>query len=138
FLVKEGEASFWVNLWDYLDTGLFLDHRLMRQQLHNECQGKSLLNLFCYTATVSVQAILGGAKSTTSVDMSNTYLKWAEDNFKANGIKGPQHQLIKANCMEWLEKQGSEQEKYDIIFCDPPSFSNSKSMEDSFSVEHDH
>lgn len=138
FLVKEAEASFWVNLWDYLDTGLFLDHRLIRQQLHKECAGKSLLNLFCYTATVSVQAILGGAKSTTSVDMSNTYLKWAEDNFTANGIKGPQHQLLKANCMEWLEKQGSKKEKYDIIFCDPPSFSNSKSMEDSFSVERDH
>lgn len=135
FDVREYGADLWVNLTDYLDTGLFLDHRLTRKMLGEMAQGKDFLNLFAYTGSASVHAALGGAKSTTTVDMSNTYLNWAEQNFELNGIKGKQHRFIQADCLQWLEKA---QGQYDLIFIDPPTFSNSKRMEQSWDVQRDH
>ena len=132
--VQEGQAKLWVNLFDYLDTGLFLDHRPLRLRLAKEAKGKRFLNLFCYTATASMQAICGGATASTSVDLSATYLDWAEANFELNDIQGGNHQLVKADVMEWL---GNCRQKFDLVFCDPPTFSNSASAED-FDVQKDH
>lgn len=134
-LVEEYNAKLWVNLTDYLDTGLFLDHRIARHMLGEMCKGKDFLNLFAYTGTASVHAGLGGARSTTSVDMSRTYLEWAEKNLRANGLIGRQHRLIQANCLSWLS---NADEQFDVIFIDPPTFSNSKRMENSFDVQRDH
>ncbi len=135
FSVTEGRARFWVNLWDYLDTGLFLDHRPLRRIVFNEAGGKRFLNLFCYTATASVQAALGGASQTVSVDMSNTYLEWANRNFELNNIRSDRHQLIQADCLKWLQqcRQG-----FDLIMLDPPTFSNSKRMDGVLDVQRDH
>ena len=133
-VMHEGQAKIIVNLQDYLDTGLFLDHRPTRLKIGNMAKGKDFLNLFCYTATASVHAALGGAKSTTSVDMSNTYLAWGEKNFEENGIKG-KHQFIQQDCIKWLQHA---HEMYDLIFIDPPTFSNSKRMSDVFDVQDDH
>lgn len=135
FFVQEYGAKLWVNLTDYLDTGLFLDHRLTRKMVGEMAKGKDFLNLFAYTGSCSVHAILGGAKSSTTVDMSNTYLNWAEQNFILNEIKGRQHKLIQADCLQWLEKATGQ---YDLIFVDPPTFSNSKRMENSWDVQRDH
>ena len=104
FYVNEYGAKLWVNLTDYLDTGLFLDHRLTRKMLGEMAQGKDFLNLFAYTGSATVHAALGKAKSTTTVDMSNTYLNWAEQNLLLNDIEGKQHKLIQADCLQWLEK----------------------------------
>ncbi|ATA26944.1 23S rRNA (guanine(2445)-N(2))/(guanine(2069)-N(7))-methyltransferase [Brenneria goodwinii] len=134
-LVEEYNAKLWVNLTDYLDTGLFLDHRIARKMLGEMSQGKDFLNLFAYTGTASVHAGLGGARTTTTVDMSRTYLEWAEKNLRANGLTGRQHRLIHADCLSWLR---GANEQFDVIFIDPPTFSNSKRMEDSFDVQRDH
>ncbi|MCP1207509.1 bifunctional 23S rRNA (guanine(2069)-N(7))-methyltransferase RlmK/23S rRNA (guanine(2445)-N(2))-methyltransferase RlmL [Pantoea sp. B550] len=135
FDVKEFNARFWVNLTDYLDTGLFLDHRIARKMLGQMSQGKDFLNLFAYTGTASVHAGLGGARSTTTVDMSRTYLEWAERNLRLNGLTGRQHRLMQADCLSWLNESD---ENFDLIFIDPPTFSNSKRMEESFDVQRDH
>jgi len=135
FYVNEYGAKLWVNLTDYLDTGLFLDHRLTRKMLGEMVQGKDFLNLFAYTGSATVHAALGKAKSTTTVDMSNTYLNWAEQNLLLNDIEGKQHKLIQADCLQWLEKCDRQ---FDLIFVDPPTFSNSKRMEDSWDVQRDH
>lgn len=135
FYVNEYGAQLWVNLTDYLDTGLFLDHRLTRKMLGEMAKGKNFLNLFAYTGSATVHAALGGAKSTTTVDMSNTYLNWAEQNLILNDIEGKQHKLIQADCLQWLEKCDRQ---FDLIFVDPPTFSNSKRMEDSWDVQRDH
>lgn len=135
FYVNEYDAKLWVNLTDYLDTGLFLDHRLTRKMLGEMAQGKDFLNLFAYTGSATVHAALGKAKSTTTVDMSNTYLNWAEQNLLLNDIEGKQHKLIQADCLQWLEKCDRQ---FDLIFVDPPTFSNSKRMEDSWDVQRDH
>ncbi|WP_025565010.1 bifunctional 23S rRNA (guanine(2069)-N(7))-methyltransferase RlmK/23S rRNA (guanine(2445)-N(2))-methyltransferase RlmL [Psychromonas sp. SP041] len=133
-VVQEGPAKIIVNLQDYLDTGLFLDHRPTRLRIGKMAEGKDFLNLFCYTATASIHAALGGAKSTTSVDMSNTYLNWGQENFTENGIKG-NHEFIQQDCIKWLQHA---HEMYDLIFIDPPTFSNSKRMSDVFDVQDDH
>jgi 23S rRNA (guanine2445-N2)-methyltransferase / 23S rRNA (guanine2069-N7)-methyltransferase len=133
--VNEHGALFKINLWDYLDTGLFLDHRKTRQIVAKKSKDKSLLNLFAYTGSVSVQAALHGASSITTVDMSNTYLNWAQDNFDLNKLNGHKYQFIQADCLDWLKKNTTT---FDIVFIDPPTFSNSKRMEDSFDVERDH
>jgi len=133
-VVQEGPAKIIVNLQDYLDTGLFLDHRPTRLRIGKMAQGKDFLNLFCYTATASIHAALGGAKSTTSVDMSNTYLNWGQENFTENGIQG-KHEFIQQDCIKWLQHA---HEMYDLIFIDPPTFSNSKRMSDVFDVQDDH
>ncbi|HHE9474651.1 bifunctional 23S rRNA (guanine(2069)-N(7))-methyltransferase RlmK/23S rRNA (guanine(2445)-N(2))-methyltransferase RlmL [Haemophilus influenzae] len=135
FYVNEYGAQLWVNLTDYLDTGLFLDHRLTRKMIGELAKGKDFLNLFAYTGSATVHAALGGAKSTTTVDMSNTYLNWAEQNLILNDIEGKQHKLIQADCLQWLEKCDRQ---FDLIFVDPPTFSNSKRMEESWDVQRDH
>ena len=135
FYVNEYGVQLWVNLTDYLDTGLFLDHRLTRKMISELAKGKDFLNLFAYTGSATVHAALGGAKSTTTVDMSNTYLNWAEQNLILNDIKGKQHKLIQADCLQWLEKCDRQ---FDLIFVDPPTFSNSKRMEESWDVQRDH
>lgn len=133
--VQEGQGQFEVNLSDYLDTGLFLDHRSVRQLVAELAQGKSLLNLFCYTATVSVQAALSGAARTLSIDMSNTYLDWAQRNYDLNQLSAKNHHLLRADCLKWLEGDG---ELFDVIFLDPPTFSNSKKMDTVLDVQRDH
>jgi 23S rRNA (guanine2445-N2)-methyltransferase / 23S rRNA (guanine2069-N7)-methyltransferase len=135
FTVQEGHAKFWVNLIDYLDTGLFLDHRPLRLKIAEHSQGKKFLNLFCYTATASVHAALGGATESTSVDMSNTYIDWARRNFELNKINLYAHKLVQADCLQWLNECRNG---YDLIMLDPPTFSNSKRMEGVLDVQRDH
>lgn len=133
--VQEYNARLWVNLTDYLDTGLFLDHRIARHMLGQMSKGKDFLNLFAYTGSASVHAGLGGARSTTTVDMSRTYLEWAERNLRLNGLTGRAHRLIQADVLSWLDESN---EQFDLIFIDPPTFSNSKRMSDVFDVQRDH
>lgn len=133
--VSEYNARLWVNLTDYLDTGLFLDHRIARRMLGQMSKGKDFLNLFSYTGSASVHAGLGGARSTTTVDMSRTYLEWAERNLRLNGLTGRAHRLMQADVLAWLR---DTDEQFDVIFIDPPTFSNSKRMEDAFDVQRDH
>jgi 23S rRNA (guanine2445-N2)-methyltransferase / 23S rRNA (guanine2069-N7)-methyltransferase len=133
-IVEEGGLRFRVNLHDYLDTGLFLDHRPVRARLREAARGTRFLNLFCYTATASVYAASGGARTTTSVDLSATYLDWAARNLALNGFSGDAHQLIQADCLQWLAHDRGE---YDLIFVDPPTFSNSKRADD-FDVQKEH
>lgn len=135
-LVREKGCLFEVNLRDFLDTGLFLDHRPVRKRIQELAKGKDVLNLFCYTATASVHAAVGGAKSVTSVDMSATYLEWAQRNFALNKLEGAQYQFIQADCMQWLDRP--RRERFDLIFMDPPTFSNSKRMQDILDVQRDH
>lgn len=135
FEVHEYNARLLVNLTDYLDTGLFLDHRIARQMLGKMSKDKDFLNLFSYTGSASVHAGLGGARSTTTVDMSRTYLEWAERNLRLNGLTGRQHRLMQADCLSWLRESD---ETFDLIFIDPPTFSNSKRMEEDFDVQRDH
>ncbi len=132
--VQEGGLKFEVNLSDYLDTGLFLDHRITRTMVRKESAGKRMLNLFAYTGAFSVYAADGGAISTMTVDLSNTYLDWAKRNMSANGFDGPQHDFVRTDAMEFL--RGHPQgEKYDIAVIDPPTFSNSKQIQDVFDVQ---
>ena len=133
--VNEAPARFWVNFTDHLDTGLFLDHRPVRRWLGANAQGKRLLNLFCYTATATVHAALGGAAASDSVDMSNTYLDWARRNYRLNGVDEQKHRLIHADCLPWLKDCT---ERYDLIFLDPPTFSSSKRMDGVLDVQRDH
>lgn len=135
FEVREGDARLWVNLRDYLDTGLFLDHRPVRRMLGEMARGKRFLNLFCYTATATVQAALGGASDSVSVDMSNTYLEWAKDNFTLNKLDLRLHRVVRDDCFRWLETADAE---FDLIFMDPPTFSNSKKMRDTLDIQRDH
>ncbi|EGU50595.1 23S rRNA m(2)G2445 methyltransferase [Vibrio nigripulchritudo ATCC 27043] len=133
--VTEYGVELLVNLHDYLDTGLFLDHKLTRRKLGQMAAGKDFLNLFAYTGSATVHAACGGAKSTTTVDMSKTYLEWAQENLNINGVGGNEHEFIQADCLQWLEQA---EEDFDLIFIDPPTFSNSKRMEQSFDVQRDH
>jgi 23S rRNA (guanine2445-N2)-methyltransferase / 23S rRNA (guanine2069-N7)-methyltransferase len=132
--IREGDAQLLVNLFDYLDTGLFLDHRPLRRRIAEQARGLNVLNLFCYTGAVSVQAAVGGAASTASVDLSSTYLEWAGRNLALNGSAGRAHRLIQADALAWLE---AERGRYDLIFCDPPTFSNSARAED-FDLQREH
>ena len=134
--VSEGPCRFLVNFTDYLDTGLFLDHRATRTMLGELAKGKDFLNLFGYTGTATVHAALGGAASTTTVDMSYTYLDWARRNFGLNGLDGKKHKLVQADALTWLKE--NRQQYYELIFLDPPTFSRSKRMEDTFDVQRDH
>lgn len=134
FVVHEGKVDLWVNLYDYLDTGLFLDHRPLRLQFAKLPPKTRFLNCFCYTATASVHAALAGAV-TTNVDLSNTYLRWAEDNFSLNQLDTSRHQFVQFDCLEWLTLA---KDKFDVIFLDPPSFSNSKRMSATLDILRDH
>ena len=135
FQVREGKALLWVNLRDYLDTGLFLDHRPVRRMIGEMASGKRFLNLFCYTGSATVQAALGGASDSVSVDLSNTYLEWARDNLALNRLDPSRHRVVREDCFRWLETAGSE---FDLIFLDPPTFSNSKKMDDTLDIQRDH
>jgi 23S rRNA (guanine2445-N2)-methyltransferase / 23S rRNA (guanine2069-N7)-methyltransferase len=137
-VVREGGLKFWVNFRDYLDTGLFLDHRIVRQLVRESARGADFLNLFCYTGSATVYAAAGGARSTSSVDLSNTYLEWARANLLLNGFGGPEHELIRADCLQWLQAQEVWGARFDLIFVDPPTFSNSKRMEGVLDVQRDH
>jgi 23S rRNA (guanine2445-N2)-methyltransferase / 23S rRNA (guanine2069-N7)-methyltransferase len=153
FVVHEGGLQFEVNLSDYVDTGLFLDHRLTRGMVREEAAGKRVLNLFCYTGSFTVYAASGGAEATTSVDLSNTYLEWAGRNLELNGLEWwgedaranaavPRagHRLVRGDVMEWLREQRTvgERGSYDLAIVDPPTFSNSKRTDDVFDVQRDH
>ncbi|ASG68250.1 23S rRNA (guanine(2445)-N(2))/(guanine(2069)-N(7))-methyltransferase [Francisella halioticida] len=133
-VINESDAKFYVNFDDYLDTGIFLDHRKIRQLVTKSAKDKSLLNLFSYTCTASVHASLKGTK-TTNVDMSNIYLEWGKTNFILNNIDHKKHNFIQADCIGWLK---SNTEKFDVVFLDPPTFSNSKRMDDILDVQRDH
>lgn len=135
FSVQEGQAKLHINMWQYLDTGLFLDHRPVRLLIADLAKDKRFLNLFCYTATASVHAAMAGARYTVSVDMSNTYLNWARKNFALNGLSESRNRLEQADCLKWLEQNDQQ---FDLILLDPPSFSNSKRMEDVLDVQRDH
>jgi len=132
-IVHEGGLKFIVNLSDYIDTGLFLDHRLTRAMVREESRGARMLNLFCYTGSFSVYAAAGGAASTTSVDLSNTYLEWAKRNLELNGLWGQRHRLVKSDVMEFLQRH-PRGEHYDLAVVDPPTFSNSSMTEEDWQV----
>jgi len=137
-VVRENGLKFWVNFRDYLDTGLFLDHRITRQMLRDWAGGTDFLNLFCYTGSATVYAAAGGARSTVSVDLSNTYLDWAHENLLLNGFGDAAHELFRADCLTWLENQSVWGARFDLIFVDPPTFSNSKRMDGVLDVQRDH
>jgi 23S rRNA (guanine2445-N2)-methyltransferase / 23S rRNA (guanine2069-N7)-methyltransferase len=136
FAVEEGSLSFLVNLDDYLDTGLFLDHRLTRARLRESARNARFLNLFCYTASATVYAVAGGARASLSLDLSNRYLDWAGQNYALNGLDRTQHRLERADCLEWLRDAAPDQ--YELIFLDPPTFSNSKRMQGVLDIQRDH
>lgn len=135
-VVQEGGLKFLVNFTDYLDTGLFLDHRPTRARIRQLAAGKRFLNLFCYTGAATVCAAAGGALGTTSVDLSRTYLDWARRNLEINGLRGDAHRLVQADCLAWLARDDGQ--RFDLVFLDPPTFSNSKRMEREFDVQRDH
>lgn len=135
YVVHENGLQFWVNLTDYLDTGLFLDHRPLRKKVRGLSEGKTVLNLFSYTGSFSVYAVAGGAKHVTTVDLSNTYLDWAKDNFTLNGFDWKQHTFIKTDAKAWLAEAASNQ--FDIIILDPPTISRSKMADTKFDVQLD-
>ena len=132
--VREHGALLRVNLFDYLDTGLFLDHRPLRGMMAAQAKGRRFLNLFCYTGVASVEAAVAGAAATTSVDLSGTYLQWCADNLALNGLGGTRHRLVQADAVAWLE---AERGQYDVVFCDPPTFSNSARADD-FDIQREH
>ena len=136
--VAEDGLRLLVNFEDYLDTGLFLDHRETRRMIGRLAEGRRFLNLFSYTGSASVHAARGGARSTTSVDMSRTYIDWARRNLSLNGFSGRDHELIQADCIDWLHQARAYRGYFDLIFLDPPSFSTSKRMRGTFDVQRDH
>ena len=135
-VVQEHGLKFFVNLDDYLDTGLFLDHRPTRLQIRDLCANQEVLNLFAYTGSFSVYAAAGGASRVTTVDLSHTYLDWAKENFALNKLPESPHRFIASNVLDWLKTEQSMQ--YDLIVCDPPTFSNSKKMHGVFDIQRDH
>lgn len=136
--VMEGDCRFLVNIHDYLDTGLFLDHRKVRHWIAGQSSGKLFLNLYCYTATATVHAVAGGAAGSVSVDLSPKYIEWAQKNFELNQIDAAKHQLVKADCTDWVRAQQAEPTRYDLIFLDPPTFSNSTAMQADWDVQKNH
>ncbi|MNS57255.1 Ribosomal RNA large subunit methyltransferase K [compost metagenome] len=135
-VVQESGLKFWVNLTDYLDTGLFLDHRPLRQIFLTEAGGKHVLNLFAYTGSFSVYAQAAGAASVTTVDLSHTYLNWAKDNFALNGFPVEEERFIQSDVMDFLKQEPTT--LYDLVIVDPPSFSNSKRMKGTWDTQRDH
>jgi 23S rRNA (guanine2445-N2)-methyltransferase / 23S rRNA (guanine2069-N7)-methyltransferase len=137
-VAQEGGLKFEVNLTDYIDTGLFLDHRQTRQMVREQAAGKRFLNLFCYTGSFTVYAAAGGAASTTSVDLSNTYLEWAQRNLALNGLWPGKHRLVKSDVLEFLRAGEDREPRYELVVVDPPTFSNSKSTEEDWEVAKHH
>jgi 23S rRNA (cytosine1962-C5)-methyltransferase len=138
FVVSEGGHRFIVNLEEYLDTGLFLDHRNTRHMVEQQAAGKRFLNLFAYTGSFTVYAAAGGARESVTVDLSNTYQDWARRNFELNGLDLARHQLVRADVLAWLDQAVVAGEKFDLIVMDPPTFSNSKKMLGILDVQRDH
>lgn len=136
YIVRENGLRFIIKPADYLDVGLFLDHRTTRQMVREEAEGKRVLNLFAYTGSFTVYAAAGGASETLTVDMSNTYLEWAYRNLEINGLAGNTNRLLQADVLAWLEQPSREQ--FDLIVLDPPTFSNSKRMDDTLDIQRDH
>jgi 23S rRNA (guanine2445-N2)-methyltransferase / 23S rRNA (guanine2069-N7)-methyltransferase len=136
--VREGPCRLWVNFEDYLDTGLFLDHRSTRAMLGELAAGRAFLNLFAYTGVATVHAAHGGATATTTVDMSRTYLDIARRNLALNGFTGEEHEVVQEDCLLWIDKALLRGLRFGLIFLDPPTFSNSKRMEDNFDIQRDH
>jgi 23S rRNA (cytosine1962-C5)-methyltransferase len=136
YIVQEGGLKFIVNLSDYLDTGLFLDHRITRQMVKDMCNGKKVLNLFCYTGSFSVYAASGGAAQVVSVDLSKTYLTWAERNMQLNFPDYQHASFVHADVLQYLKDLPAE--SFDVIVMDPPTFSNSKRMKDILDIQRDH
>lgn len=134
--VEEGGLTFLVNLEDYLDTGLFLDHRQTRELVRELAQGKRFLNLFAYTGSFTVYAAVGGARSSLTLDLSNTYLEWAQRNLDVNDLSSPEHVIQRADVLEWLRVK--PQDQWDLIVMDPPTFSNSKMMRAVLDIQRDH
>lgn len=137
-VVREQPYRFFVNFTDYLDTGLFLDHRPTRRLIAELASGKRFLNLFAYTGTATVYAAGGGAIASTTVDMSRTYLDWAKRNLALNELATPAHGFVQANCLTWLEEQRTTARRWDLMFIDPPTHSRSKRMTEDFDVQRDH
>ncbi|KZE32794.1 class I SAM-dependent methyltransferase [Crenobacter luteus] len=137
FVVGEAGQQFWVNLDAYLDTGLFLDHRNTRRRVRDEAAGKRFLNLFAYTGSFTVYAAAGGAVSSETVDLSNTYQAWARRNFELNGLDLAKHQLVRADVFQYLDEARAAHKRFDLIVMDPPSFSNSKKMLEILDVQRD-
>lgn len=135
FSVYEYGVKFKVNLLDYLDTGLFLDHRETRRLVASVCKDKRVLNLFAYTCSFSVHAGMSGAAFTKSVDMSNTYCAWGRENFKLNGLSSKNHEIIREDCLKFLDQEIRSGAKYDIIIIDPPTISRSKKMTQMFDIQ---
>lgn len=138
FTVSEYGCQIRVNLKDYLDTGLFLDHRPVRHWIQQHAAGKRFLNLFCYTGVASVHAAVGGAASSLSLDMSRTYVNWARENLALNNADRRRHRVEQADCLTWLANTSSLSEQFDLIFMDPPTFSNSARMEGVLDIQRDH
>lgn len=139
FEVVEGDARLLINLHDYLDTGLFLDHRPIRLKIAEWAKEKRFLNLFCYTGAATIHAAMGGARNTLSVDLSNTYLEWLQKNLAVNGLSEQLNKTEQADCMVWLKQAvKDERKRFDLIFMDPPTFSNSKRMSDVLDIQRDH
>lgn len=136
FIVRENGLRFIINPSDYLDTGLFLDHRNTRQMVRARAEGKKVLNLFAYTGSFSVYAAAGGATETLTVDLSNTYLKWADRNLALNGFSDAKHRLLQADVTDWLKERPTE--LWDLVVLDPPTFSNSKRMHGTLDIQRDH
>jgi 23S rRNA G2069 N7-methylase RlmK/C1962 C5-methylase RlmI len=137
FVVHEGGLKFVVNLSDYVDTGLFLDHRNTRQMVRERAAGKQMLNLFSYTGSFTVYAAAGGAVSTTTVDKSSTYTDWARENLELNGFVGPAHNIVRRDTQSFLDSLRPS-EKWDLAVVDPPTFSNTKGLEADWDVQRDH
>lgn len=150
YRIDEQGCRLQVNFTDYLDTGVFLDHRPLRLRIRAEAGNKRFLNLFCYTGSATAQAVLGGARETVSVDLSNTYLDWARGNLRLNGVRFTDddrrsarenhHRFYRADCLAWLREQAdkSRPPQFDLILCDPPTFSNSKKMDGTLDIQRDH
>lgn len=137
-VVEEGGLKFLVNLDDYLDTGLFLDHRQARAMVRDAAKGRRVLNLFAYTGAFSVYAAAGGAREVVTLDLSNTYLDWAEDNLRLNGLMSDRQRIVRDDAVAWMAEGVRRGERYDLIVLDPPTFSNSKKMRDVLDVRRDH
>lgn len=135
-VVSENGLKFLINPADYLDTGLFLDHRNTRQMVRSLAAGKSMLNLFAYTGSFTVYAAAGGAEQTDTLDLSNTYIQWAKKNMELNGFQGKQHRYLQTDVLDWLNQPVSQ--RWDLIVLDPPTFSNSKRMKGTLDIQRDH
>ena len=137
FIVEENGLKFRVNLSDYVDTGLFLDHRITREMVRKESANRRVLNLFCYTGSFSVYAAAGDASEIISIDLSKTYLQWAEENMRLNGFRDPKkYKYVHADVMQYLKNVNAAY--FDLIVLDPPTFSNSKRMDDFLDIQRDH